>query len=91
MKASDGKKICVGCGEPKPATTEHFYRMRSASDGLQGRCQPCDNAHRGQARGKGVYDRIARALGVTPARVKQIEAGALRKLSRKKLARELAR
>lgn len=87
MLTADGKKICAGCRVPKPATTEFFYRCGAS---LQARCKPCDNAHRGQARGDGIYDRIARELGVTPARVKQIEASALRKLQRNKRARELA-
>jgi hypothetical protein len=81
------EKRCIGCGVMKPATTEHFYRC---GNWLQGRCKPCDNRHRGMARGRGVYDRIARALGVTPTRVKQIEASALRKLAKSRVLRQFA-
>lgn len=87
MLTADGRKRCPDCREEKPATLEFFYRCK---DKLQQRCKPCDNLHRGQARGHGVYDRIARALGISPVRVKQIEASALAKLRRNKLARELA-
>lgn len=57
MRTPDGKKRCVGCGKAKPANTEYFYRCR---DKLQARCKPYDNLHRGQARGDGIYDQIAR-------------------------------
>ncbi len=83
-------KHCNGCGADKPRTTEFFYYNCAASDHLQSRCKPCDNRHRGQARGAGVYDRIARALGVTPTRVKQIEQSAMRKIRRSRLGRSLA-
>lgn len=82
------EKRCLGCSKMLPATTEHFYKCGSW---LQARCKRCDNRHRGMARGDGVYDRIARELRVTPARVKQIEAAALRKLAKCKTLRELAR
>jgi hypothetical protein len=81
------QKRCLGCNKMLPATTVHFYRC---GNWLQGRCKPCDNRHRGMARGRGVYDRIARELGVTPARVKQIEAAALRKLAKNRVMRQFA-
>lgn len=90
MIRADGKKVCVECGEAKPATTVFFYRCRAASSGLQARCKPCDNSNRGHANGKSIYHRIARELGVTPTRVKQIEQSALRKLRKCKTLRELA-
>lgn len=34
-------KTCTKCGETKPATTEYFYRMKEARDGLRPDCKAC--------------------------------------------------
>jgi hypothetical protein len=34
-------KICCRCGAEKPADTEHFYRNRHRSDGLDETCSEC--------------------------------------------------
>lgn len=87
---SEALKHCPACGDDKPRTREFFYRSRSAGDGLQGRCKVCDNRLRGMALGDGIYDVIARELGVSPTRVKQIEQAAIRKLRRSPFGRRLA-
>lgn len=86
------RRRCLECREEKPATLEFFYAMRSHKSGLQMRCKSCDNRHRGQAQAVGdtIYHTIARELGVTVTRVKQIEASALRKLRRNRTLREIA-
>jgi hypothetical protein len=34
-------KLCSGCKEPWPLTTEYWHRNRSSPDGFQGLCKPC--------------------------------------------------
>ena len=34
-------KICIKCGETKPATTEYFYKHKQSKDGLLGKCKIC--------------------------------------------------
>lgn len=84
------KRKCCQCGKEKPVS--QFYRRL---DGYQSRCKVCDNGNRvtrmqvttyatnaGIKIGDGgaTHEEIAAVLGVTRARVQQIEAGALRKL-----------
>ncbi len=40
MLFPDLQKVCSSCGEMKPRTA--FHRRRSASDGLQSVCKPCN-------------------------------------------------
>lgn len=39
----DGHRRCRGCGEDKPATTEHFYRNTKVPDGWSTHCKVCDS------------------------------------------------
>jgi Sigma-70, region 4 len=76
---------CFVCKNEKPLTREFFYRR---NDGYQYKCKICDNAgrtNRTEIRREGTEDGLtqtecARLLGITRARVAQIEAAALEKL-----------
>ena len=35
------QKTCSRCGDTKPATSEHFYRMKETRDGLRPDCKEC--------------------------------------------------
>lgn len=42
----DGKRICCGCGEDRPWTTEFFYANNSKPNGLDIECRSCARARR---------------------------------------------
>lgn len=45
MSEKQDKKRCCWCNRELPRDTEHFYRSRDASDGLQSRCKQCDSEY----------------------------------------------
>jgi DNA-directed RNA polymerase sigma subunit (sigma70/sigma32) len=86
-----GRRVCCQCKTEKPVS--EFYRRL---DGYQSRCKVCDSSNRvtrlrasmltGGASVFGgavmTHEEIGAVLGVTRARVQQIEAQALKKLYR---------
>lgn len=83
-------KRCTRCGVLKPF--EAFSARKASRDGLQPRCKQCQDAIGTEKRdalkkyeppeleGEASVSEVAATLKITPQRVRQIEATALRKL-----------
>lgn len=78
-KAHQGYKICVGCKQEYPATTEFFYGDKTAKYGVGYRCKPCQAAYQSSlfANKKQVSSkRCSKCKEIKPATIKYFSTDA---------------
>ena len=52
-----GMRLCTKCKRESPATSEYFYRDKSARDGLRGVCKACTKQYQQSEKGREAFRR----------------------------------